>query len=257
MAKQLEDANQTINDLTRQLEEALANATKIETVVVDGKEYPIEYVNGTATVTTNSTGPQNITHVRKATQIIYKDMETIAVNTKVDGRVGKYFKVILKDIDGNVLANKFIQIGFNGKVYNKTTDENGSARLQINLAKVGIYTFAICYLGDDDYTGSFVVAKITVKAQKGTLTVPNKSYKANAKTKTLSATFKAASGKVVANKKVSFVVNGKTYSAKTNSKGVATVKVSLNKKGTYNFVAKFAGDNTYAAVSKKAKLTIK
>ena len=189
--------------------------------------------------------------------INYNDMETITVDAKVDGRIGKYFNVILKDIDGNVLANKPIQIGFNGKVYNRTTDENGSARLQINLVRADIYTFAICYLGDDDYSGSFVVSKITVKAQKGSLTVPNKSYKANTKTKTLSATFKAASGKAVANKKVSFVLNGKTYSAKTNAKGVASVKVSLNKKGTYNFVAKFAGDNTYTAISKKAKLTIK
>ncbi|ADC46190.1 adhesin-like protein [Methanobrevibacter ruminantium M1] len=257
IANDLENANQIVDNLTDQLEEALANATKIETVVVDGKEYPIEYVNGTATVTTNSTGPQNITHERKATQIIYKDMETTAIDTKVDGRIGKYFNVILKDSEGNILANKPIQIGFNGKVYNRTTDENGSAKLQINLIKADIYTFAICYLGDDDYNGSFVVSKITVKAQKGTLTVPNKSYKATTKTKTLSATFKAASGKVLANKKVSFVVNGKTYSAKTNAKGVATVNVSLNKKGTYSFVAKFAGDNTYAAVSKKAKLTIK
>ncbi len=257
IANDLENANQLVDNLTGQLEEALANATKIETVVVDGKEYPIEYVNGTATVTTNSTGPQNITPERKATQIIYNDMETTAIDTKVDGRIGKYFNVILKDSEGNILANKPIQIGFNGKVYNRTTDENGSAKLQINLIKADIYTFAICYLGDDDYNGSFVVSKITVKAQKGTLTVPNKSYKATTKTKTLSATFKAASGKVLANKKVSFVVNGKTYSAKTNAKGVATVNVSLNKKGTYSFVAKFAGDNTYAAVSKKAKLTIK
>jgi hypothetical protein len=142
-------------------------------------------------------------------------------------------------------------------VYDRVTDENGSARLQINLKNAGTYTFAVSYLGDDEYNGSFIIAKIVVNKQKGSLTVPNKSYKASASSKTLTATFKSASGKVVANKKITFTVNGKSYSATTNAKGVATVKVSLNKKGTYNFTAKFAGDNTYAAISKTAKLTIK
>ena len=137
------------------------------------------------------------------------------------------------------------------------TDENGSAKLQINLKYAGTYTFAVSYLGDDNYEGSFVVAKITVKSQKGSLTVPAKSYKANAKTKSLTATFRSASGKLVKGKKVTFTVNGKTYTATTNAKGVATVKVSLNKKGSYKFTAKFTGDKTYAAISKTGKLTIK
>lgn len=142
-------------------------------------------------------------------------------------------------------------------IYDSITDEKGVAELQINLKYSGIYTFAVAYLGDDKYNGSFIVAKITVNKQEGSLTVPAKSYKANAKTKLLTATFKAKSGKVVANKKVSFTVNGKTYSAKTNEKGVASVKVSISKKGTYTFAAKFAGDSTYEAMTKKAKLTIK
>ena len=54
-----------------------------------------------------------------------------------------------------------------------------------------------------------------------------------------------------------FTVNGKTYSAKTNENGVASVNVSLNKRGTYNFTVKYGGDSTYAAVTQKAKLTIK
>jgi hypothetical protein len=193
---------------------------------------------------------------RSETQIIYQNMTTTAVDTANDGRVGKYFYITLKDKDNNLLANKPVQIGFNGQVYDRVTDENGSARLQINLKNAGTYTFAVSYLGDDVYNGSFIVAKIVVSKQKGSLTVPNKSYKASASSKTLTATFKSASGKVVANKKITFTVNGKSYSATTNAKGVATVKVSLNTKGTYSFTAKFAGNNMYAAMNKTAKLTI-
>ena len=129
--------------------------------------------------------------------------------------------------------------------------------LQINLEREGIYTFAVAFLGDDDYNGSFAVAKITVSKQKGTLTVPAKSYAASAKTKTLTATFKSAKGNPVANRTVTFTVNGKTYTAKTNAKGVASVNVSLTKKGTYSFTVKSAADSKYAAITKTAKLTIK
>jgi parallel beta-helix repeat protein len=194
---------------------------------------------------------------RSASEIEYSDMNTVAVDTTTDGRVGDYFKVTLKDGDGNILVDKDIQIGFNGKIYNKTTDENGQAQLQINLPKDGTYTFAVSFLGDDEFNASFIVAKIVVAKQTPTLTVPAKSYAASAKTKSLTATFKAASGKVVKGKKVTFTVNGKNYTATTNANGVATVNVSISTKGSYTVTAKFAGDNTYAAVSKTAKLTIK
>ena len=184
-------------------------------------------------------------------------MNTTAIVPGVDKGVGEYFKVTLKDSEGTLLANKAVQIGFNGKIYDKETDENGVAQLQINLGYKGDYTFAICFLGDEKYNGSFAVCKIHVDPQKATLTVPNKSYAASAKTKTLTATFKSAKGNLIANKKVTFTVNGKTYQATTNDKGVATVKVSLNKKGTYNFTVKYGGDSTISPISKNAKLVIK
>ena len=191
-----------------------------------------------------------------ATVIEYEDMNTTAIDASIEPGTGEYFQITLKDSNGNTLANKDIQFGFNGKIYNKTTDENGIARLQINLQRYDIYTFAVSFQGDDAYNGSFAVAKITVKKQTGSLTVPSKTYKASAKTKTLTATFKSASGNVVAGKKVTFNVDGKTYTATTNDKGVASVNVSLSTKKTYSFTAKFAGDNTYAAITKTAKLTI-
>ena len=220
---------------------------------VDPFDFKVTSVN-TDEGTVIPAGP--ITTERTETQIVYENMTTTAVDVDTDGRVGKYFYITLKDKDNNFLANKPVQIGFNGQVYDRVTDENGSARLQINLKNAGTYTFAVSYLGDDVYNGSFIVAKIVVSKQKGSLTVPNKSYKASASSKTLTATFKSASGKVVANKKITFTVNGKSYSATTNAKGVATVKVSLNTKGTYSFTAKFAGNTMYAAMNKTATLKI-
>ena len=193
---------------------------------------------------------------KEKSAISYKNMTTTAVDTATDGRIGEYFTITLKDSKGNPLAGKFVQFGFNGNVYDRVTDENGEAKLQINLKAAGTYTFAVCFLGDDEFNGSFVVAKIVVNKQKPVISTSNYNYKATAKSKKISISLKSASKKALKNKTVKLVLNGKTYSAKTNSNGVATINVSLSKKGTYSFTVKYDGDNTYAAVSKNAKLVI-
>ena len=60
------------------------------------------------------------------------------------------------------------------------------------------------------------------------------------------------------NKKVTLKVDGKTYTAKTNSKGVATFKLSkLTKKGTFTAVVTYEGNKYYKKVTKKPKITVK
>ena len=184
------------------------------------------------------------------------DIAISAVNTKI-GEMGGYLSLTLIDEAGNLLANKTVLIAIDGKINNVTTDSNGVAKLQLNISKAGIYTASICFLGDDLYSSSFNITKVTVKKQTAKLKTKKFKYKAKAKTKKLKASFKSAKGIAISGKKISFTVNGKTYAAKTNAKGVATVKVKVTKKGTYKFAAKFAGDDTYNAVSKKAKLVIK
>ena len=215
-------------------------------------------------VSTNATG--NITNQTFDFSVVIpkvnlafeaNDMSVVAVNTAVDGKVGKYFTATLKDEFGNILNNKTVQISINGEKYDVTTNENGAAEIQLNIAKANVYTCAIAYLGDDAYNGVFDIAKVTVTKQTAKLTTKSASYKAKAKTKKLTATFKSAKGKAIKNKKITFSVKGKTYTAKTNAKGVATVKVKLTTKGKFTFTAKFAGDDTYKALSKKGKLTIK
>ncbi|MBR5503192.1 MAG: hypothetical protein IKV87_01910 [Methanobrevibacter sp.] len=194
--------------------------------------------------------------VQKATEIELKDMVTTTI-TNGKNKTGEYFVFTLKDSEGKALADKKVSLGFNGAIYNRTTDEKGQAKVGVNLVSAGIYTFAVCFLGDDQYNASFNVAKITVNKQKAKLTVPAKSYKANAKTKTLTATLIGADGVPAKGKKLTFTVNGKSYTGTTNANGVASVKVSLSAKKTYSFTVKFAGDNGIAALTKTAKVTIK
>ena len=193
---------------------------------------------------------------KESTQFVFNNLTATAVVAS-EGKVGDYFTFTFKDGNGKVLVGKNISVGFNGHIYTYITDSKGQARVQINLNTPGGYTFALCFLGDEDYNASFAVAKITVIQKKMSLTVPAKTYKASAKTKTLTATLKDNKGKTVKGKKISFTVNGKTYTATTNAKGIATVKVSLSTKKTYSFTVKFAGDRSYGAVTKKGKVVIK
>ena len=171
-------------------------------------------------------------------------------------KVGKYYTVTLKDASGNPIVGQTISFIFNGKTTNVKTDENGNAKLNINVANKGTYPITVSFLGSDDYNAVVAVKDIKVVVQKTKATFAKKTFKVK-KAKKLSFTLKDANGKAIAGKKITFKVNKKTYTAKTNKKGIATVKVKLTKKGKYTATAKFAGDNTYKAISKKAKITVK
>ncbi|MBQ2962476.1 Ig-like domain repeat protein [Methanobrevibacter sp.] len=169
----------------------------------------------------------------------------------------KAIAVTLKDGSGNVIKNKKITATVNGKTYSGTTNSKGVATIKLKLTAVKTYTVSLKFAGDSNYKASTKSIKVKVTKTKTKLAVPKKTYKKAAKNKKLTATLKDQTGKVLKSKKITFTVNGKKYSAKTNSKGVATVKVKLSKKKTYKLTVKFAGDKTYVAVTKTGKVVIK
>ena len=180
------------------------------------------------------------------------------------GERGAFFYAVLTDINGNPLANKTVQIAVNGPIYNVTTDEQGRAGLQVNLAAANTYTYALSFQGDDTYNAApLASSKLTVTKKSTSITAANKAFKAKAKTKTISVTLKTVKNPydkktyLKSGKKLTLKINGKTYTAKTNAKGVAKFTIKLTKKGKYAAVIKFAGDKTYKASSKKIMVTIK
>ena len=123
--------------------------------------------------------------------------------------------------------------------------------------KVKTYKLTVSFEGDSNYNSVSKVATIKIIKEKTKLKVPKKTYKKSSKSKKVYITLKSASGKALSKKKVTFKLNGKKYSSRTNSKGKATVKVKLSAKKTYKFTVKFAGDSKFSAVSKKASIKIK
>lgn len=164
--------------------------------------------------------------------------------------------ITLKDVEGQPLANREISISFNNEVIKVTTDANGVAEFSFDLNKKGKYPVSIAFLGDKEHKGAFATATITIDPIKTGLTASAKTYLATAKTKSFTATLKDANGNLLANKKVTFTVNGKTYTANTNAKGVATVKLALTAAKTYTVTIKFAGDSVYAASTVSAKVKL-
>jgi plastocyanin len=171
-------------------------------------------------------------------------------------KIGKYYTVTLKDASGKAIVGQTVKFIFNGKTTNVKTDENGKAKIKLTVATKGTYPITVSFLGNDKYNAVVAVKNIKVVVQKTKATFAKKTFKVKA-TKKLTFTLKDSKGKAIAGKKITFKVNKKTYTAKTNKKGIATVKVKLTKKGKYTATATFAGDNTYKKISKKAKITVK
>ena len=62
-------------------------------------------------------------------------------------RDGSQFVAHLSDAQGNSYTNKEIKFNINGVIYNRITDANGYAKLNINLQK-GAYLITSTYIGD-------------------------------------------------------------------------------------------------------------
>ena len=142
----------------------------------------------------------------------------------------------------------------------------GSKTVTPNLA-AGSYKATLTFTKSGKFNSASAVSnQFTVKAKpqpKPVKTTPKliagkKTFKLKVKVKKYVATLKTTKGKPIKNVKLTLKVKGKTYSAKTNKKGVVTFKIkNLKKKGKFTAVVKFAGNKDYNKVSKKVKITVK
>jgi predicted ATPase len=147
----------------------------------------------------------------------------------------------------------------NGKTYKATTNKNGVASVTIiNTLPVKSYFATVAFAGDSQYKKSSVKITVTVSKANSKLTAAAKTFKRTDKTKKYIVTLKTDKNAAYKNAKVTIKVNKVTYSAKTNSKGQATFKLTkLTKNGRYSASVKFAGDSKYKASSKSVKIVVK
>ncbi len=131
-----------------------------------------------------------------------------------------YFSVRVVTADGHAIgAGEKVIFTINGKTTEAITDDDGIAKLKITQSpKTYIITTTV---NGKSYNNTITVSKapdkVVLKANKVTV-------KKTAKKFALKATLKI-NGKAVKGKKITFKFKGKTYTAKTNKKGVAKVTI--------------------------------
>ena len=241
--------------------------------VKDAKVY-FSYGGKTVTATTDSTGKAsivipglergtyNITYTFKGNTglnassssgtlvVKYASNKLIASNLTMTYKDGSQFSVKLTDNKGNVLSGKTIKFTVNDKVSRVKTDSNGIAKLDLSDLKPGTYKVNYSYSspGSSGYnygSKNLVINKITLKISAGNLVM---KYRDGSMYK---ATVKDSAGKVVKNVGVKFTIDGKTYTKKTDSKGVAKLKITCTP-GNYP-IKSYVSSSYYksSAVNKK------
>ena len=177
--------------------------------------------------------PYNYNSSMKSIDLM-KNAQIISKSASYIINYGGKYSITLKDISGTPLVGKKVTFTLNGKyIGSATTKSKGIATFTLTpkvlkAAKYGKRNLIIKF-SDSDY-------KLTKKTVKITITREKTKLSAKSKLK----------------------VKGKTYKAKTNSKGKAIFKITkLTKKGTYKAKVNFVGNSYYKSISKTIKIKIR
>ena len=155
------------------------------------------------------------------------------------------------------LANKSVLVTLNNVCYNKTTDSSGRVSVNFKL-KTGTYNVSYSFEGDEDYLSSTGTSTITVKSNLVTcIKVVDKNIIYHEGVKSiLKLKLTDVNGNIISSKIISIKINGKSYSAKTDSKGIATFYLNI-KKGTYLVEYSFESSGIYLKYSSSCKISVK
>ena len=198
---------------------------------------------GSHTITAEVNGNDNYVGANVSSKLTVKEKISFvgAKNYNVYYGNTVTYKIQIKDVNTkSPLVGKAVTFKINGKTKTVKTDKKGYASYSVKLA-AGSYTISASCNG---YSSS---KKITFKP---TLTAKN-IYKKKSKTTKFTVKLVDKKGKILKNKKITFKFKNKKYTAKTNSKGIATLSL-------YNInVGKYTITSSYGGCTIKNTITIK
>ena len=131
-------------------------------------------------------------------------------------------------------------------------------KITVSGLNPGTYTLKVTTIADANHNAVTKTVEITVNKAKTQLTASAKAFKTTDKTKTYTVVLKDAKGLLIKNALVYLKVNGITYKATTNAKGIATFKMAkLTKAGNYRATVTFNGNAFYDKATKSVQITVK
>jgi len=146
------------------------------------------------------------------------DPKVVASNVNVIYSAGSYYTIKVYGTDGEPATDVEVIIKVNGKLFKRIKTVNGAVKFKVTQVP-GKYKVQATALGKS------VTKTMTVKH---IVTLKSAAVKKSAKKLILTATLSKVNKKYLKNKKITFKFNGKKYTAKTNSKGVAKVTIKSN-----------------------------
>ena len=205
------------------------------TVLVNNTPYTLSYTNGTGSLifknltygnyTINAVFTKdNYQTVNVSENVEINSIKTVleAENVVMYYKDGTRFAVVLKDINGNPLANMDVIISINGRDYVKQSDENGTASLGLNLESKN-YTVVTTFGGNSKYFGTR--SNNTVSILSTLLSKDIVKYYRNGTQ--FYATVLDFKGNPLANTTVMFNINGVFYNKTTDENGTAKLNIWL------------------------------
>ncbi|WP_303737791.1 Ig-like domain repeat protein, partial [Methanobrevibacter millerae] len=149
-----------------------------------------------------------------------------------------------------------VNIELNGKTYSVRTDANGQAVLSLYDVTPGTYNAKISYKGSNNYEGFTTTAKVVVTKSDTIISAPDVSVAyGDPDGKLVSTIFNEHGKPLVVNMKVE--LDGKTYSARSDSNGQINVSTADLAPGSYAAKISYKGSSNYNSASTTANITVK
>lgn len=205
------------------------------TVLVNNTPYTLSYTNGTGSLILKNLTYGNYTISAVFTKDNYQtvnvseNVEINSIKTVLEAenvvmyyKDGTRFAVVLKDINGNPLANMNVTISINGRDYVKQSDENGTASLGLNLESKN-YTVVTTFGGNSKYFGTRSNNTVSILSTLLSKDIV-KYYRNGTQFYETVLDFK---GNPLANTTVMFNINGVFYNKTTDENGTAKLNIWL------------------------------
>lgn len=155
---------------------------------------------------------------------VHKTQIVMAQQTLCSG--GQY-SVILKDLAGNILSNRQVNLFIGNNIYTSKTDAYGKAVFNLDLSP-GSHSVRCTFDGDLDYAKSSNSAVVNIKSS---ISIQSEVYAQNSN---LNIQFLSKQATNLANRDVTVYIDGVRYNLRTNNFGVASI--NLNMEPDYYFI---------------------